>query len=108
MNYRGTEEEEKGLEIIFEEITVKKLAELGHISVSSFTRIFKKELHATPVEYLIEIRLQQAKKLLRRKEISITQVALRCGFNSSSHLSASFQRVLHMTPREYRKLYCEI
>ena len=91
-----------------EEITVKKLAELGHISVSSFTRIFKKELHATPVEYLIEIRLQQAKKLLRRKEISITQVALRCGFNSSSHLSASFQRVLHMTPSEYRKLYCEI
>ena len=55
-----------------------------------------------------EIRLQQAKKLLRRKEISITQVALRCGFNSSSHLSASFQRVLHMTPSEYRKLYCEI
>lgn len=91
-----------------EEITVKMLAELGHISVSSFTRIFKKELHATPIEYLIEIRLQQAKKLLRRKEISITQVALRCGFNSSSHLSASFQRVLHMSPSQYRKLYCEV
>lgn len=90
-----------------EEITVKRLAKLGNISVSSFTRIFKKELHVTPIEYLIEIRLQQAKKLLRRKEISITQVALRCGFNSSSHLTASFQRVLHMAPSEYRKLYCE-
>lgn len=90
-----------------EEITVKRLAKLGNISVSSFTRIFKKELHVTPIEYLIEIRLQQAKKLLRRKEIPITQVALRCGFNSSSHLAASFQRELHMTPSAYRKLYCE-
>lgn len=90
-----------------EEITVKRLAALGNISVSSFNRIFKKELHLTPIEYLIEVRLQQAKKLLRRKEIPITQVALRCGFNSSSHLAASFQRVLHMTPSEYRKVYCE-
>lgn len=88
-----------------EEITVKKLAKLGNLSVSSFTRIFKNELHLTPIEYLIEVRLQQAKKLLRRKEIPITQVALRCGFNSSSHLASSFQRVLHMTPSEYRKLY---
>ena len=61
----------------------------------------------TPIEYLIEVRLQQAKKLLRRGDIPITQVALRCGFNSSSHLASSFQRVLHMTPSEYRKIYCK-
>ena len=90
-----------------EEITVKKLAKLCNISVSTFTRIFKKELYMTPIEYLIEVRLQQAKKLLRRGDIPITQVALRCGFNSSSHLASSFQRVLHMTPSEYRKIYCK-
>lgn len=90
-----------------EEITVKKLAKLCNISVSTFTRIFKKELYMTPVEYLIEVRLQQAKKLLRRGDIPITQVALRCGFNSSSHLASSFQRVLHMTPSEYRNIYCK-
>ena len=90
-----------------EEITTKKLAELGNMSLSSFNRIFKKETKLTPIEYLIEVRLNHAKKLLRRREIPITEVALKCGFNSSSHLAASFQRVLHMTPSAYRNLYVE-
>lgn len=88
-----------------EEITVGRLAALGNISVSAFNRIFKKELRQTPIEYLIELRLQEAQKLLRRSGLSVTQVALRCGFNSSSHLTSSFKRVLHVTPSEYRKLY---
>lgn len=88
-----------------ETITAAQLANLGNISVSSLNRIFKKETHLTPIEYVIEIRIQHAKKLLKRKEIPITQVALQCGFNSSSHLAASFQRLMNMTPSAYRKLY---
>lgn len=90
-----------------EEITVKYLAKLGNVSESSFSRKFKKELQLTPMEYLMEVRMEQAKKLLRRKAIPITQVALRCGFGSGSHLAASFQKSCHMTPSEYRKLYCK-
>lgn len=90
-----------------EDITVRYLAKLGNLSESSFNRKFKKELHMTPIEYLIEVRIEQAKKLLRRKEIPITQVALRCGFGSGSHLAASFQKACHMTPSEYRKCYCK-
>lgn len=90
-----------------EEITVKYLAGLGNLSESSFYRKFKKELHMTPIEYLIEVRIEQAKKLLRRNEIPITQVALRCGFGSGSHLATTFQKVCHMAPSEYRKCYCK-
>ncbi len=90
-----------------ENITVKKLAELGNLSVSSFNRMFKKETNLTPFEYLIEVRIQKSKKLLRRKEIPITEVAMRCGFGSSSHFSSSFSRILNITPSEYRNSYCD-
>jgi AraC family transcriptional regulator len=90
-----------------ENLTVKQLAELGNLSVSSFNRIFKKETNLTPIEYLIEIRIEKSKKLLRRKEIPITEIAMRCGFNSSSHFSSSFSRLFHITPSEYRNSYCE-
>lgn len=88
-----------------ETITVKKLAELGNMSVSSFNRIFKKETNLTPIEYLIDIRIQKSKKLLRRKEIPITEVAMRCGFSSSSHFASSFSKMLSVTPTEYRNSY---
>ena len=89
-----------------ESITATQLAKMCNISVSSLNRNFKKETHLTPIEYLIDIRIQHAKKLLKRKEIPITQVALQCGFNSSSHLASSFQRVLNMSPSAYRNRYC--
>jgi len=88
-----------------ENITVKQLAELGNMSSSSFNRIFKKETNLTPVEYLIEVRIEKAKKLLRRKEIPITEIAMRCGFNSSAHFSSSFSRLFNTTPSEYRNSY---
>lgn len=90
-----------------ENITVSKLSELVNMSASSFNRIFKKEMKMTPIEYLIEIRIQKSKKLLIRKQIPITEIAMRCGFSSSAHFSASFSRLLNITPSEYRNSYCE-
>lgn len=88
-----------------EKITVNYLAELGNLSVSSFNRIFKKETKMTPMDYLIEIRLEKSKKLLRRKEIPMTEIAMRCGFSSSAHFSSSFKRSYEITPTEYRNQY---
>jgi AraC-like DNA-binding protein len=86
-------------------ITVRQLAELGNMSVSSFNRTFRKETNLTPIEYLIEVRIEKSKKLLRRKEIPITEIAISCGFNSSSHFSSSFSRLSNITPTEYRNAY---
>lgn len=90
-----------------ENITVQQLAKLGNMSVSSFNRIFKKETKLTPIEYLIEIRIQKSKKLLRRKHIPITEIAISCGFSSSAHFSSSFSRLFNTTPSEYRNSYCD-
>lgn len=52
-----------------ENITVAKLAALGYISPSCFNRRFKMEIGITPIEYLIEIRLERSKTLLRQKSL---------------------------------------
>ena len=88
-----------------QKITVNDLAELGNLSVSSFNRVFKKEMHITPMEYLMEIRLMQSKKMLKRKEIPITEIAVRCGFGSSAHYAAAFRKHYGLTPTEYRGRY---
>ena len=91
----------------FENITVSKLASLGCVSVSCFNRRFKKETGITPIEYLIEIRLERAKTMLKRKNISVTEIAMRCGFGSSAHFSTCFQSRMGISPTEYRDKYMD-
>ena len=86
-----------------ENVTVSKLAELGYVSPSAFNRRFKKEIGITPIEYLIEIRIKRAKVMLKRRDISITDIAMRCGFNSGAHFATCFRKHLGITPAEYRE-----
>ncbi len=88
-----------------ENITVAKLAAPGYVSQSCFNRRFKKETGITPIEYLIGVRLERAKTMLKRKKISVTEIAMRCGFGSSAHFSSCFQSRLGISPSEYREKY---
>jgi AraC-like DNA-binding protein len=88
-----------------DDITVKRLAELTHISPSSLNRAFKKGTGVTPIEYLIEVRVEKSKTLLRRKDIPMIEIAERCGFGSSAHFSSSFKRLTNATPSEYRNSF---
>ena len=88
-------------------ITVSKLATLGYVSPSCFNRRFKKEIGITPIEYLIEIRIERSKTLLRRKNIPITEIAMRCGFGSNAHFSSCFQSRVGISPSEYRDKYSD-
>ena len=90
-----------------ENITVEKLAGLGYMSKTTFNRHFKKEIGITPIEYLIEVRLKMAKLMLKRKEIPITDIAMRCGFGSSAHFAACFQKNQGLSPTEYRDRYAD-
>lgn len=86
-------------------VTVKGLAALGCVSESTFNRRFKKETGKTPIEYLIEVRINHAKIMLQRKSLPMTEVALRCGFSSSAHFASCFLHRTGHTPSEYRSLY---
>lgn len=90
-----------------EKITVSDLSKLGHLSAASLNRKFKVEVGKTPIEYLIQLRIERAKTLLRRKNIAITDIALRCGFSSNSHFTACFVKNTNTTPSEYQSKYID-
>ncbi len=86
-----------------EKVTVESLAQVARLSPSHFARVFRKETGRAPMEYVHDLRLERAKKLLLAGDKSISEIALECGFGTQSYLSACFQKECKMTPREYRK-----
>ncbi|AFS79624.1 transcriptional regulator, AraC family [Gottschalkia acidurici 9a] len=88
-------------------ISIDKLAKVACMSSSHLTRIFKRELQISPMKYLYRVRMNKVKELLRLKEKSITQIALECGFNSSSYLSSCFYKDFKITPTEYQNSWNE-
>lgn len=88
-----------------EHIVVDDLAKLVNMSPSNFNRLFKQETELSPIEYLIYIRIERAKQMLKRKEFSITEIATACGFSSSAHFASSFRKITGVTPSEFRKAY---
>lgn len=86
-----------------QELSLTQLASIVNMSVSTFVRTFKKETGKTPKEYLNDIRINHSKKLLLRSEYSISDVAIDCGFNSTSYFTSCFSKSLGITPSQYRQ-----
>lgn len=84
-------------------INADNLAKVACMSLSHFSRIFKQETGKSPADYLGQIRMERVKKLLLAGEKSITEIALECGFKSSSYLSACFYKRFKTSPSEYCK-----
>lgn len=90
-----------------ERITVMDLASLGYMSGSSLNRRFRGEFGKSPIEYLIWVRVERAKLLLRRRDISVTDIALRCGFSSGAHFSSCFVKSEGISPTDYQAKYVD-
>ncbi|WP_247682410.1 AraC family transcriptional regulator [Pseudoalteromonas sp. MMG013] len=84
------------------QITVEQLADIAHLSVSALERRFKKHLAKTPKQFLIEIRLEQARKLLIETTLPISSVCFDTGFVDPSYFSKLFKRFFGMTPSQLR------
>lgn len=85
-----------------QEIKLADLAQLLDISQFHFSRLFKQSLGISPYQYLLQQRVECAKKLLKNTDRLITDIAFTCGFNSHSHLSKQFKQLTGMTPKAYR------
>lgn len=87
---------------IDKKINLEELSNHVSMSVTHFSRVFKREMGETAMNYLSNIRLDKAKKLLLSQELSITEIAYECGYSSLSHLSAAFKNKYNYSPKEYR------
>lgn len=81
------------------------IADGVHISKQYLCQVFKKETGATVSEYLNSIRINNACELLRHGKHTITQTAMLCGYNSTAYFCRMFKNVMHITPKEYQKIY---
>ncbi|MFZ1872134.1 MAG: AraC family transcriptional regulator [Chania sp.] len=79
------------------------LAAQAGLSEFHFARMFKHSTGQAPHQYVMRIRLQQAEKLLRHTLIPLTQIALECGFSSSSHFSNRFKAAYGCAPLQLRQ-----
>lgn len=86
-----------------EKLTLEEIADSAAVSTRECLRCFRAAIHQSPMDYLIEYRVRAAKKLLETTDLSITDIALRCGFNSNSYFTKLFHRICGKTPHAYRK-----
>jgi AraC family transcriptional regulator len=85
------------------ELSLEVLAKESGYSRVHFVRMFRAATGYTPHNYLLKLRLDRARELLASPALSLTEIALECGFSSHSHLSRVFRQVLGATPSEYRR-----
>jgi len=79
------------------------LATLVNLSPSRFRHLFKQETGTTPAQYLKDIRLTRAEKMLRTTFLSIKQILKQVGIASNTHFVRDFRRKYGMTPTSYRR-----
>lgn len=85
-------------------ISLKEIAQRFDISVRSFNRRFRNAADKTPLQYLQEVRLGQAKSLLKHSNLSIAEISYAIGYQDTSSFTSLFKRLNAVTPNEYRHL----
>lgn len=83
--------------------TVEEMAVLVGLGTTAFNEKVKGYSGFSPLNYLINIRISEAIKLLKREEKNVTDIALETGFYSSQHFSTTFKKLTGYTPSEFRK-----
>jgi len=84
-------------------IDLDRLARECHLSPSQFRRTFRKLLGRSPLQFILNVRLQAAGDLLTASSLSVTQIARQCGFNEPNYFTRQFRQHIGVSPSEYRK-----
>lgn len=106
------EEEGKRLRDIFEfslnnydqNISLTQVAEIANMTPNAFCRYFKQRTNKTYINFLIDIRIGNACKLLTKKtDLSIAEISYKSGFNNLTNFNRKFKSIKGITPSEFRK-----
>ena len=84
-------------------VPLKEVARACGLSVSYFSRAFRRSVGVTPHNWLLTLRVEVAKQKLREGRLSLRDVALACGFADQSHLTQVFARSVGVSPGAWRR-----
>ncbi|MBQ1623614.1 MAG: helix-turn-helix transcriptional regulator [Bacteroidales bacterium] len=88
-----------------EEIKLDDLAGLVAMSPSAFSRFFKQYTGRGPVDYIIDVRMGVAARMLVDTTTSVSEICYACGFNNLSNFNRTFKARRGYTPRDFRALF---
>ena len=84
-------------------VPLKEVARACGLSVSYFSRAFRRSMGVAPHQWLLTLRVEVAKQKLRDGQLSLRDVALACGFADQSHLTQVFTRLVGVSPGAWRR-----
>lgn len=90
------------LENFTNKLTLKELSDLINVSPATFCRLFKKSMNKNFSEFMVEVRVGHACKLLMDSDLSITEVCYLSGYNHMTHFTQKFKQLMGKTPKAYR------
>lgn len=87
------------------EISLNTIAEISYMTPNAFCRYFKQRTNKTFFQFLIEVRIENACRLLKNKDLLITEVSEKSGFKNISNFNRKFKDTKGITPSKYRSLH---
>ena len=86
-----------------QQITLADIAKQVHLSVSRLAHLFKEQMGITLIDYLTNVRITQAKRLLLTTDDSCTTICFKVGYNNQSYFTRTFKEISGMTPGQFRQ-----
>lgn len=86
-----------------EKLTLERIAQAGCVSPRECGRCFQETLGVSPIQYVTDVRLRRACQLLAHTDLSVTDIAVSCGFGTSSYFGRVFRERFGQSPRAYRR-----
>ena len=88
-----------------QKISLEEIASISCLSVNSFCRYFKSQTRKTYSQFLIEIRIGHACKLLIENRLTVSKICVESGFNNFSNFNRYFKIISGLSPLEYKKSF---
>jgi len=93
------------LDNLREPLTVERMAAQVGMSPRNFARVFAEQIGMTPARFVSQVRVEAARRRLEESSQPIELIAEECGFGSAESMRSAFQRLMHVSPQEYRKRF---
>lgn len=84
-------------------VSLEEAAQISNLSVSAFSRFFKSRVNKSFSDFLTDVRISHACKLLHETDLNISEISYECGFFTLSNFNKLFKERIKKTPVEYRK-----
>jgi DNA-binding GntR family transcriptional regulator len=88
---------------IEDELSIEEMAECAGLSASHFSQMFRQSTGESPHQFLLRLKVERAKEMMRTVDARVLDVAVACGFKTQQHFARVFRRICGTSPTEYRR-----